>query len=154
MSVYLAAILIGIIAGLRTFSAPAAGGWAAYLGWLAIHNTVFAFLGFWAVPWIFTLVALSELVWDKLPTTPSRKDAMGFRARLVSGALCGAAIGASGGMLFAGLTAGAIGAFIGTIAGHAARVRLAKAIGRDLPAALLEDAVAVGGAALIVAALA
>src|SRR5579862_2921855 len=90
MSIYLAAILIGITAGLRTFTPPAVLSWAAYLGWLAVHDTTFAFLGFWAVPWIFTLVGLAELVWDKLPTTPSRKDAMGFRARLVSGALCGA----------------------------------------------------------------
>jgi uncharacterized membrane protein len=42
---------------------------------------------------------------------------------------------------------------IGTMAGAAARARLARALRRDLPAALVEDVVAVGGAILIVMAL-
>jgi uncharacterized membrane protein len=62
------------------------------------------------------------------------------------GALCGAALGASGGSLAGGLVAGALGAVAGTLGGYEARGRLAKAIGKDLPVALLEDAVAVGGA--------
>jgi uncharacterized membrane protein len=62
------------------------------------------------------------------------------------GALCGAAFGASGGSLAAGLVAGALGAVAGTLGGYEARSRLAKAVGKDLPVALLEDAVAVGGA--------
>jgi uncharacterized membrane protein len=42
---------------------------------------------------------------------------------------------------------------IGTIGGYAFRARLAAAFGSDRPAALLEDAIAIGGAFLIVAAL-
>jgi uncharacterized membrane protein len=52
-----------------------------------------------------------------------------------------------------GAVAGAIGAVIGTLGGADVRGRLAKAFGRDLPAGLLEDVVAVGGAALVVSAL-
>jgi uncharacterized membrane protein len=42
--------------------------------------------------------------------------------------------------------AGALGAVAGTLGGYQVRSRLAKAVGKDLPIALLEDAVAVGGA--------
>jgi uncharacterized membrane protein len=52
-----------------------------------------------------------------------------------------------------GLVAGVIGAVIGTFGGAALRARLAAGFGRDRPAALIEDAVAILGAALIVAAL-
>jgi uncharacterized membrane protein len=75
-----------------------------------------------------------------------------FGGRIVSGALCGAAIGAAAGMLAGGLVAGVIGAVIGTLGGAEARGRLARAFGRDMPAALIEDAVVVVGAYLIVVA--
>lgn len=153
MTIYLPAILIGVIAGLRTFTAPAAVSWAAHLGWLPLQNTPLAFLGFTVTPYVVTLLAIAELIADPLPITPSRKQPMSFAARLVSAALSGGAIGAAGGGLVAGLAAGVVGAVIGTLAGYEARTRLAKAIGRDLPAALVEDLVAVGGAALVIATL-
>jgi len=43
-----------------------------------------------------------------------------------------------------------IGAVLGTLGGAAARERLAARRGKDWPAALAEDVVAVGGAFLIV----
>jgi uncharacterized membrane protein len=85
-----------------------------------------------------------------LPKTPSRKVPIQFGTRIVAGALAGAALGTPAGMLVAGLVAGAVGAVVGTLGGAAARGKLAEAFGRDLPAALLEDAVAIGGAWLIV----
>lgn len=100
------------------------------------------------------MLALAELVTDKLPATPSRKVPQQFGARILSGALCGAAIAAGGGMLLGGAVLGAIGAVIGTFSGAAARARLAGWFGTDRPAALIEDLVAVIGAALIVLALA
>jgi uncharacterized membrane protein len=109
MSVYLAAILIGLVAGLRTFTAPAAVSWAAYLGWLALDATPLWFLAFRFTPYILSVLAVAELVSDKLPQTPSRKEPMGFGARLVSGGLCGAALGAANGVLVAGLVAGVSG---------------------------------------------
>ena len=152
MHIYLLALLIGIVAGLRTMMAPAAVSWAAYLGWLPLQNTPLAFLGYVAVPYIFTVLAIGELIADQLPKTPSRKVPVQFGARIVSGALCGAAIGAAAGTLAGGLVAGVIGAVIGTLGGAEARARLARAFGRDMPAALIEDAVAIVGAYLIVAA--
>src|ERR1051325_3684540 len=93
MPPYLLAFLIGAIAGLRSMTAPAAVSWAARLGWLQLANTRLAFLGYAATPYILTVCARGELIADKLPPTPSRKAAMGFSARIVTGALCGAALG-------------------------------------------------------------
>lgn len=145
------AFLIGVIAGLRSMTAPAAVSWAARLGWLHLENTPLAFLGFAYTPYILSLLALGELVNDKLPKTPSRKAPAPFIARIVTGAFSGSAIGAASGELVGGLIAGAIGGVVGTLGGYEFRARLVKAIGgKDLPIALLEDIIAVGGAFWIV----
>jgi uncharacterized membrane protein len=141
---YLLAFLIGIVAGLRAMTAPAAVSWAARLGWLDLGGAPVDFLGFAATPWILTVAALAELVNDKLPKTPSRKAPAAFLARIASGALCGAALGASARDLAAGLVAGALGAVVGTLGGYEARTRLARANGgKDAPIALVEDVVAI-----------
>jgi uncharacterized membrane protein len=152
-SVFLLALLIGLIAGLRAMTAPAAVSWAARLGWLNLAPTSLAFLGYAFTPWIFTALALGELVTDQLPTTPSRKVPVQFGTRILSGGLSGAAVGAANGQPSVGLLGGVIGAVIGTLGGAAARGRLAASFGQDRPAALIEDAVAIGGAFLILAAL-
>jgi uncharacterized membrane protein len=147
---YVFALLIGIIAGLRTLTAPTAISWAAWSGRLPLEGSWLAFLGYSWTPWIFTLLALGEFVADQLPSTPSRTVPMQFGARLLSGAICGAAIGSPRGAMIGGLLAGIVGAIIGTLGGHAFRLRLAAAFKKDLPAALVEDAIAIGGAWLIV----
>ena len=149
MSVYLLALLIGVVAGLRAMTAPAAVAWAAYLGWLDLSGTWLAFLGSVWVRWILTALALVELVTDQLPSTPSRTVPVQFGARIVMGALSGAAVGAAGGSWVGGLLAGAVGAVVGTLGGRAFRAKLAGKLKSDRPAAFVEDAVAVGGALLI-----
>jgi len=149
----LLALLVGVVAGLRTMTAPTAVSWAARLGWLDLGGTWLAFLGYAWTPWIMSVLALVELVTDQLPSTPSRTMPMQFGARIVSGALAGAAIGAAGGAIVGGLVAGIVGAIIGTLGGRAVRAGLAAAFGNDRPAAFIEDAVAIGGALLIVIAL-
>jgi uncharacterized membrane protein len=147
---YLIALGLGFVAGLRAMTAPAAIAWAAWLSWLPLTGTALAFMGsVWAVG-LFSLLALFELVSDQLPSTPSRKVPVQFGTRLLMGALCGAAIGAPAGVLLAGLVCGVVGAVLGTYIGAAVRATLARAFGRDLPAALLEDLVAIGGAFLLV----
>lgn len=144
------ALLIGITAGLRTLAPIAVISWAAHAGWLPLQGTWLAFLGANITAYVASALALGELVTDKLPKTPSRKVPVQFGARIVSGALCGAALATPSGALFLGLLLGAIGAVVGTLGGAAVRTRLATTFGKDLPAALLEDAVAVGGAILLV----
>ena len=148
--VYLLALVIGIIAGLRTMTALAAMSWAAYLGYLNLGESWLAFMGYRFTPWILSVLALGEFVTDQLPFTPSRKVPIQFGARLVSGALSGAMVGVNGGALLGGLVAGIVGAVIGTIGGAAVRSRLAKSFGHDLPAALIEDTIAIIGAILVV----
>ena len=141
---YVLAFLIGVAAGLRAMTAPAAVCWAARLGWLKLQGTPLAFLGHAVTPWIFTIAAIGELINDKLPKTPSRKVPPQFIARIVMGALCGVAIGATAGTLAGGLIVGAIGAVVGTLGGAELRGRLVRASGgKDLPIALLEDAIAI-----------
>ncbi len=153
MPVLLSALLIGGVAGLRTMTAPAAVSWAAYLGWLPLGGTWAGFLGHVASPVIFSILAVAELAGDKLPQTPSRKTPLPFAARIVSGAFCGAAIGTPAGILALGAAAGALGAVVGTLAGYAFRRWLTSKLGGGVPAALLEDAIAIGAAAWTVASL-
>jgi uncharacterized membrane protein len=144
------AFVMGVITGLRSLTAPAAVSWAARLGWLHLENTPLAFLGYAATPYIFTVLALSELIADQLPQTPSRKAPPGFITRILMGGMCGAAFGAIRDELALGSIAGVAGAVVGTFGGYEARVRLARAFGKDLPAALLEDAIAIGAAFFLV----
>ena len=151
MSTLVLAFLIGVVAGLRSIAAPAAVSWAARLGWLHLENTWLAFLSFAATPYVLSVLAVGELINDKLPKTPSRKTPAPFIGRIVTGAVCGAAVGAPSQAFIGGLLAGALGAVAGTLGGYEFRSRLVRAIGgNDLPIALLEDAIAVGGALLIV----
>ena len=142
------AFLIGVVTGLRSMTAPAAVSWAARLGWLHLENTPLAFLGYAATPYILSVLAIGELITDKLPKTPSRKAPIPFGARILVGAFCGWALAG----LVPGSLAGALGAVAGTLGGYEFRRRLVKATGgKDLPIALLEDAIAVCAAFWIVA---
>ena len=153
MSLYLFALLIGVVAGLRAMTAPAAVAWGAHLGLIPLQGTPLAWLGGNIATWTFTALAVLELVGDQLPKTPSRKVPVQFGTRIASGAFCGAAIGIHSGAWIGGAVAGAIGAVLGTLGGADVRGRLAKAFGKDLPAGLIEDVIAVGGAFLIVTAV-
>ena len=143
------AVLIGIVAGLRAFTAPAAVSLAAVYCGLKVAGTPLAFMGYHWTPWIFAAVALAELVGDQLPATPSRKVPVQFGTRVVMGALAGGTIAASS-MLFVGVLAGAVGAVLGTLGGAAGRARLAAVLKNDRPAGLIEDVIAIAGAWLIV----
>jgi len=150
MATLILAFLIGVVGGLRAMTAPAAVSWAARLGWLHLENTWLAFLGFAATPYVFSVLAIGELITDQVPSTPSRKVPIQFGTRIFVGALCGAALGAPNDVLIGGSIAGLLGAIAGTLGGYEFRSRLAKAVGKDLPIALLEDAIAIGGAFVIV----
>ena len=118
-TIALLAFLIGVIAGLRSMTAPARVAWGARLGWLRLEGTPLAFLDSAVAVWLLTALALAELVTDKLPKTPSRTRPGPFAARIVTGALSGAALMAgTGGPLAAGALLGALGAVAGTLGGY------------------------------------
>jgi uncharacterized membrane protein len=145
--------VIGIVAGLRAMTAPVAVAWGAAAGTIVIAGSPVVFLGWRFTPWVLTVLAGLELIGDQLPSTPSRKQPLPFAARIVSGALCGAAVGADQGALLPGVALGLAGAVIGTLGGYRARMAMATAFGRDGPAALIEDAVAILAAVLVVLSL-
>lgn len=140
----LCAFLVGLVSGSRTFTPPAVASWFARSGSLAVAGTPLAFMGYRYTAIVFTALAIFEFVMDKLPKTASRKTPPQFIARILSGALTGATIGASGASLTAGMLLGVTGAVVGTLGGAAMRAKLAAAFGRDFPAALLEDVLAIG----------
>jgi uncharacterized membrane protein len=142
----LLAFLLGVVAGLRAMTPLAAVSWAAHAGWIRLENTPLSFLASTAAPYITTLLALGELINDKLPKTPSRKAPPAFIVRILVGALCGAAL-----VWPMGALAGAVGAVVGTLGGYEFRALLVRATGgKDLPIALLEDVIAVASAYAIV----
>jgi uncharacterized membrane protein len=149
--VLLLALLIGVVAGLRSFTAPAVVAWVAFLKWINLSGHWLAWVGNLITVVIFTLLALGELVLDKLPKTPARTAPPSFAARVVSGGFSGAVLGTAWGYTWGGLGAGAVGAVLGTLGGYQARSRLTAAHGHPTPIALSEDAVAVLGGVAIAA---
>src|ERR1700690_3597102 len=116
---------IGVVAGLRTVTAPAAVVWGARLGWLNLHGTPFAFLGSTIAVAFFTIGALGEFVTDQLPSTPARTVPVQFGARIVTGGFSGAALAVSVAQpMFLGIALGALGAVAGTLGGYHARKNL------------------------------
>ena len=144
MPALISALLLGTASGLRALIGLTVVSWAARLGYIHLEHTWLAFLGFAFTPYVLSLMAVGELVNDKLPKTPSRLIPPQFITRVVTGTLCGVGVGLATGHLVAGLLLGAVGSIVGTYGGAKARGFGAKLFGRDLPAALVEDVVALG----------
>ncbi len=146
------AFAIGIVSGMRSLTAPAVAAWAAHRNWLNLASSPLAFMGSTAAVAIFTVLAVVELITDKLPKTPSRTKPVGLIARIVCGALSGAAVSVSAGQsLGFGALLGAAGGIAGAYAGYQWRTGLVKALGvPDFVIALLEDAIAIGGGLFLV----
>src|SRR5471030_949861 len=151
MSLYIVALIIGIVAGLRAFVAPAAISWLAHTKPTHFADTWASFMtSVWAMG-IFSILVIVEFVTDQLPKTPSRKVPMQFIPRLASGGFCGAVLGASSGASVGCAAVGTVGAVIGTFGGFDFRLRLTKLFGgKDSPAAIREDLTAVAIAAVAV----
>jgi len=131
----LACFLLGIVAGLRTFTAPA-------VLWLLRHG------GLWA--WLLSAAALFEYALDVSPKAPARTRAVGLSVRIVSGGFVGWAIATSAGhSAIAGAIAGIAGAIAGAYGGLALRLKLIEIMG-PITSGIVEDVVAIGLAVLIV----
>jgi uncharacterized membrane protein len=123
--------------------------WAAKRKWIRLGHSPFATIISAKASKRITDLAVSELIADKLPFTPSRLKAGPLASRIVSGAACGATIYRLGKEpLIKGAVLGAVGATAGAFAGYHTRKRLSH----DSPnvgIAVLEDALAIGGGVLI-----
>lgn len=141
--------LLGVTAGLRSMSGPAAAIRAARRveDSRAAHSAA-PFIDKLNLPTVFAMLAVAEMLADKLPFMPDRKAPPAFAWRVVTGAISAAAVTAEEDSLALSVLAGAAGAVAGTLGGSALRARLSKAFDRDFPAALVEDALVVTLAAL------
>ena len=118
----LAALLFGIVAGLRVFTAE-----AVYFG-----------LRGGALRIVFPILALSEYFVDTTSWVPARTALPSLTVRLISGAYMGWIAARIPGVIL-----GIAGAVIGTFGGYRLRMRAISAIG-GIPAAIIEDAFAIG----------
>ena len=140
------ALLIGVLTGLRSLTPVAVTAWYAHLGWIKLQSPL-AWVGSMASAAIFTVLAIIELVTDKLPKTPSRTAPPGLIARIVLGGLAGACVAMAGGAgAITGAGLGAIGGIAGAFGGYQARTRLVKALhAPDYVVAVLEDLLTICG---------
>jgi uncharacterized membrane protein len=149
---FLLAFAIGALTGLRSLTPPAAVSWAAHLGWINLAQSALAFMGATVTACLFGVLAVGELIADKLPFIPSRLAAGPLAGRILLGGLCGAALCAAAGQSIAsGAAIGAIGGVAGSFAGYHARATLVRTAHiPDFAVALVEDAITIAGAFFIV----
>lgn len=151
MMASLLAFLLGCVDGLRSLTPPALVCWAAHLGWLHFAGTRFAFINHRSTLIVFTVLAVAELIADKLPNTPARTAPLGLIARILLGGACGLAIATSVGMSlsFSALLA-SIGALVGTFVGyHSRRLIVSQVHVPDFAVAAAEDVIAIAGGLFI-----
>jgi uncharacterized membrane protein len=137
--------LLGAMTGLRSMTPMALLCFFAYRNHLPVHNT----WAFWCANPIsvivFAVLAVGELIGDKLPQTPSRLSILPLTARICFGGLIGA-IAATGlhGSALEGILLGVFGAVAGAFFGYHLRHWLTMTEGwPKLPVALAEDAIAI-----------
>jgi uncharacterized membrane protein len=98
------------------------------------------------------VLAIAEVIFDKLPNTPNRTAPLGLIGRTVTGGFTGACVSLGGGksaLVGAGL--GVLGGIVGCFGGYYARARLVMFLHQpDFNIALIEDLIAIGGSLFIV----
>jgi uncharacterized membrane protein len=120
--------------------------WFGFLGHLPIRDTWAFWVLYPVTTAVFTILALGELVGDKLPMTPNRTAIFPLLARVGFGGLVGA-IAATNlrGSILEGIILGAISGLAGSFLGFHVRRHLVKVkLFKDLHIALVEDAVTIG----------
>ena len=126
----IAALLFGIVAGMRVFTAEA---------------VYFGLRGGGALRIVFPILALGEYFVDATSWIPARTTLPSLTLRVVSGAYMGWIAARIPGIIL-----GIVGALIGTFGGYRLRIQAITAIG-GIPAAIIEDALAIGIAFGVVA---
>jgi|SRR5580700_172236 uncharacterized membrane protein len=152
MSLLVFCLLLGCLTGLRSLTSPAAVCWAAHFGWLNFAGTKLAFVDRPVALIVLTILAVAELIADKLPKTPARTAPPGLIARVVLGCLCAVALATNaGGNVLVPAIVGVGGALIGTFVGYKTRHALVlRAHIPDYAVAIGEDVIAIAGSLLIV----
>jgi uncharacterized membrane protein len=147
------AFALGAIAGMRAMSAPALlSNHLANSPSLLLTGTKLGYLQRTGVATGMKVLAVAELIGDKIPKTPNRISPMQLLPRVLSGALVGATIAEiNGESKITGSLLGVVGALAGSYAFFFLRKKLGDISGfPDAAFALMEDALAlkVGSAVL------
>ncbi len=142
---HIATPLLGVSAGLRSFTPLATASWFAYLGKLPVQGTWAAWVAHPAAVGLTTAAAVGEYIGDKLPNTPARTAPLGLVGRLSLGGLVGAIIAtAFRRPLAGGIAMGAVGALAGSYGGFYLRKGLTHGAGlADLPVAITGDSASI-----------
>jgi uncharacterized membrane protein len=142
---YLKAIGMGVVAGLRSMTAPAqVSHHLANTDSSALAGTPLAFMAKRDVAAGFTGLALGEMVADKLPIMPNRTDPPGLIGRALSGALVGAALCTQEKKCaWTGAVLGSASAVAATFAAYHLRKEIGELGVPDLLVAVGEDVLAV-----------
>jgi uncharacterized membrane protein len=137
--------LLGMVTGMRSMTAMAVLCWFAYRGDLSLDDTWASWAAKLTTAVIFTVLALSELVADKLPKTPNRTAPGPLLVRVVMGGLIGAIVAAGlNGSGVEGVILGVVGALIGAFGGFLVRREIVLRLGcKDWQVALAEDVTAI-----------
>jgi uncharacterized membrane protein len=150
MSWILAIPLLGAVTGLRSMMSMAVLCWYVYTGHLVLDGSWDAWATKLPTAILFTVLAVGELIADKLPRTPNRTSPGPLLVRIVMGGLVGALV-ADGlnGPGFEGVFLGVVGALVGAFGGFLIRREVVeRGNGSDWPVAVVEDAIAIGCAVL------
>jgi uncharacterized membrane protein len=149
--VLLYCFLLGSVTGLRSMSGPALVCWGIHLGWLTVAGSPLFFLGHPISLVVFSVLAVGELIGDKLPQIPNRIDPGPLVARMVFGGMSGWVLAVSGHVpVVAGVACAAVGAVAGAFAGFHIRRAITRRGMKDFPVALVEDLIAVGGGLFLI----
>ncbi|WP_018622116.1 DUF4126 family protein [Spirosoma luteum] len=154
----LKAFQIGVIAGIRTMTAPALVSYKLAHTKLnrsagpTLQDSKLHFLTSKTTTNVLAVMAVGELIADKLPGAPDRTGQPQVWGRIGSGALSASALtGADGNSAPIGAVVGALGAVAGSVAFYQLRRWLTHE--KDLPdlwVALAEDALTIGAGWLVV----
>ncbi|HJT80278.1 MAG TPA: DUF4126 family protein [Chthoniobacterales bacterium] len=150
--VVIAVFGIGFLCGLRSFAPLTLVSWMAVWGWTPVAGSPFWFIGKTGFAVAITILAVVELIADKLPQIPARTQLMPLVARFVTGGIAAAAMSFSAGRPWLyGLLLGPVGAMTGAFAGYYARRSLVQSVRiPDLVVALVEDLITIAGTLFLV----
>jgi uncharacterized membrane protein len=140
--------LIGLVAGARSITPLAAVSEAARRGALPVNNGAPRHLGNPLVAAGTKVLAAGELLGDKMETAPDRIVPAGIAARLVTGAIAGAAL-APRRQAALGALLGAGGAVAAAYVTFGLRMRAMQRFGQK-PTGMVEDAVTLAAAQMVV----
>lgn len=143
--------IFGVLTGFRSMLPMALLCFAAWRGALPLTDKWQVFGSWWMLT-LFAILAVAELIADKLPRMPNRTAPPGLLTRLLLGAVAGAVLAASSTFVapWKGALTCAPFAIFGAALGYSLRQYFREATRtRDLYIALIEDLITYAGASWV-----